>query len=129
MTRQFYRDAHLVLLVYDCTRQDSYHSLQIWKKQVTQAIWEMHGRHVPCVIVSNKSDLKHVAAKFAYDEELGVPQFQTSAITRQGVTELLTHVQQVMLRSEKIAPSVTDCINLIAHKKHGEENKIKPCCS
>ena len=94
LAKMFYKDAAIIILVYDITRTDSFKEIEeYWSKQVKE--------HAPkktiLAIVGNKSDLyekeiidENKVRKYA--EELGAYFSYTSAKNGKGIEELFTEV-------------------------------------
>ncbi len=52
--KMFYRGCHAAVLVFDQTRQESFNSLERWKRELFSNV----GRKIPYIIVGNKNDLE-----------------------------------------------------------------------
>ena len=81
LTKHFYKDAYIIVLVYDITKQDSFEELKsVWYPNVLQ----MGEKYTVLAVVGNKSDLfedEEVKEEEArkYTESIGATFFQVSA--------------------------------------------------
>ncbi|XP_037072141.1 ras-related protein Rab-1A-like isoform X2 [Pollicipes pollicipes] len=80
ITAAYYRGAHGIIVVYDCTDQDSFANVKQWLKEIDHYATD----NVNKLLVGNKCDLttKKVvdfATAKAYADQLGVPFLETSA--------------------------------------------------
>ncbi|CAG9534918.1 unnamed protein product [Cercopithifilaria johnstoni] len=57
MTRVYYKDAHGALVVFDCTRQNTYDGALRWKTDLDSKITLASEKPLPSVLVANKADL------------------------------------------------------------------------
>ena len=57
MTQSYYRGADCVILVYDCTNQNSLETIPKWHEEVKRYARKAN---VALVLAANKSDLPHV---------------------------------------------------------------------
>ena len=111
----YYRGAHAIIVVYDCTSLDSFTNVKQWLVEIDQYASE----HVLKLLVGNKADLItkkvvefEVAKQFA--DAVGIPLLETSAKNAQNVLEtfvsLATKIKQKhasgILKQEKGGISV-----------------------
>ncbi|XP_072930118.1 ras-related protein Rab-1A [Epargyreus clarus] len=80
ITSSYYRGAHGIIIVYDCTDQDSFSNVKQWLEEIDRYACD----NVNKLLVGNKSDLttkKAVDYNTAnqYAEQLGIPFLETSA--------------------------------------------------
>ncbi|CAH1181934.1 unnamed protein product [Phyllotreta striolata] len=80
ITSSYYRGAHGIIVVYDCTDQDSFNNVKQWLEEIDRYACD----NVNKLLVGNKSDLttkKVVDFNTAkeYADQLGVPFLETSA--------------------------------------------------
>ncbi|XP_042270499.1 ras-related protein Rab-1B-like [Thunnus maccoyii] len=80
ITSSYYRGAHGIIIVYDCTEQESFHNVKQWLDEIDRYACE----NVSRLLVGNKSDLvskKVVDAATAQDlaSSLKIPFLETSA--------------------------------------------------
>lgn len=54
MTRVYYKDAHGALVVFDCTRQNTYDGALRWKTDLDSKITLADEKPLPAVLVANK---------------------------------------------------------------------------
>ncbi|VDM91536.1 unnamed protein product [Onchocerca ochengi] len=57
MTRVYYKDAHGALIVFDCTRQNTYDGALRWKTDLDSKITLATEKPLPSILVANKADL------------------------------------------------------------------------
>ncbi|VBB32542.1 unnamed protein product [Acanthocheilonema viteae] len=57
MTRVYYKDAHGALVVFDCTRQNTYDGALRWKTDLDSKITLANEKPLPCILLANKADL------------------------------------------------------------------------
>ncbi|KAK0182498.1 hypothetical protein PV327_000634 [Microctonus hyperodae] len=80
ITSSYYRGAHGIIIVYDCTDQDSFNDVKQWLEEIDRYASD----NVNKLLVGNKCDLiakkvvEYEAAK-EYAEQLGIPFLETSA--------------------------------------------------
>lgn len=80
ITSSYYRGAHGIIIVYDCTDQDSFSNVKQWLEEIDRYACD----NVNKLLVGNKCDLtakKVVEYTTAnqYAEQLGIPFLETSA--------------------------------------------------
>ncbi|XP_060806342.1 putative Ras-related protein Rab-33 [Amyelois transitella] len=82
MVQHYYRNVHAVVIVYDVTKPETFHSIVSWMEEV-----ESHGlMNSPRVLVGNKCDCGTPESRLAttYAQRLadkyGMPLFETSAL-------------------------------------------------
>ena len=51
----YYSGTHGILLIYDCTRPETFYNIENWAKEAIKYI----GHPIPCVLIANKIDLRH----------------------------------------------------------------------
>lgn len=80
ITSSYYRGAHGIIVVYDCTDLETFNNLKQWLEEIDRYACE----NVNKLLVGNKCDLTdkkavdHQTAK-EYAEQLGIPFLETSA--------------------------------------------------
>ncbi|CAJ1054749.1 ras and EF-hand domain-containing protein-like [Xyrichtys novacula] len=101
ITKQFFRKADGVVVMYDITVEDSFWAVQPWLNNVQEAA----GEGVPILLLGNKMDMDgqrevsfRVAEQLAYENR--VIFFEVSAYTGKNVTESLTHLARVLIQQE-----------------------------
>eukprot|EP01029_Cantina_marsupialis_P001926 TRINITY_DN1174_c3_g1_i1.p1 TRINITY_DN1174_c3_g1~~TRINITY_DN1174_c3_g1_i1.p1 ORF type:complete len:205 (-),score=40.68 TRINITY_DN1174_c3_g1_i1:279-893(-) len=87
----FYRNSHAVMLVFDCTKEETFDVLKGWVEEIRQQV----GDHVVLAIAANKVDMKHtfplkVAEDFA--KSIGASFHLTSAKSGKGLHNLFESV-------------------------------------
>lgn len=99
----YYRSADAVVLVYDITNRESFEHLEYWSQQL-----EEHGAFAtPVIVIGNKIDsvdMNMITLRVPKDEEdrlaeqMGVPFFEVSAKTGQGVEDAFAVVVDLVLQ-------------------------------
>ncbi|KAK9703702.1 Ras family [Popillia japonica] len=80
ITSSYYRGAHGIIVVYDCTDQDTFNNVKQWLEEIDRYACD----NVNKLLVGNKSDLTtkkvvdYTTAK-EYADQLGIPFLETSA--------------------------------------------------
>ena len=113
LTKFFYKDAAIAILVYDVTRKDSFEELQnYWAKQIKESSPE----NIILVIAANKSDLieyetvdEGEARNFA--KEISAIFISTSAKNSEGINNLF----------EEIAKKYTGSSNITIKEEEGDD--------
>ncbi|KAF0303123.1 Ras-related protein ORAB-1 [Amphibalanus amphitrite] len=80
ITAAYYRGAHGIIVVYDCTDQESFGNVKQWLQEIDRYAAE----NVNKLLVGNKCDLASskvvdFATAKAYADQLGIPFLETSA--------------------------------------------------
>jgi Ras-related protein Rab-8A len=86
-----------IILVYDCTEENTYNNIQNWLKQI-----EAHASdNVVKVLVANKTDLPNRVVSEEKGQELadqhGLHFFECSAKNGQNINELFMHVAEKII--------------------------------
>ena len=121
ITRNYYKGARGIILIYDVTNVKSYENIKKWINEIKEEISEK----VSIVLVANKIDniaerkiSKEQGEKLANDYEVAF--FETSAKTGEGVNESVLYLVQKIVETD---PEV---------KKRGKnlkfKTKRKKCC-
>ncbi|XP_052380194.1 ras-related protein Rab-15-like isoform X29 [Oncorhynchus keta] len=120
ITKQYYRRAQGIFLVYDITSERSFQHIMKWASDVD----EYAPDNIQRILIGNKSDeeeKRQVATgqgnKLAKD--YGMDFFETSAFTNYNITESFTRLAEQVLAANKkdldlLRASVTDELNLAA---------------
>jgi len=129
----YYRDANIVLLVYDITNEESFKALKDWHKEVL----DKGPKDILIGVVGNKSDLiekEQVSLEEGSEYAKSIKAFykQTSAKENKGITDLFERVcEEVEKREASAFPSMKDSIK-IGNKKtkdgDNDEPRKKKCC-
>ncbi|PWA15617.1 hypothetical protein CCH79_00016627 [Gambusia affinis] len=101
MTKQFFRKADGVVLMYDVTVAESFTAVKPWLLNVQEAA----GEGIPILLLGNKMDMtreREVSSKDAQQLafENKVMFFEVSAYTGKNVTESLTHLARILMEQE-----------------------------
>ncbi|KAM8910388.1 EF-hand calcium-binding domain-containing protein 4B isoform 3-T3 [Spinachia spinachia] len=122
ITKQFFRKADGVVVMYDVTVQESYRAVQPWLSNVQEAA----GEGIPVLLLGNKMDMdRNREVSFKEAEQLAhenkVMFFEVSAYTGKNVTESLTHLARVLMEQEDRVRDATVLLSALPMKK-------KACC-
>lgn len=84
ITRSYYRGAHVIALVFDQTRRETFDNLTTWIADIRDALGDLDPTRFATALVANKSDLTdHVEVEDQALEDLatmlGAPVFHVSA--------------------------------------------------
>ncbi|XP_044041489.1 EF-hand calcium-binding domain-containing protein 4B isoform X2 [Siniperca chuatsi] len=122
ITKQFFRKADGVVVMYDVTVEESFKAVQPWLTNVQDAA----GEGIPVLLLGNKMDMDgdrevsfKEAEQLAYENK--VMFFEVSAYTAKNVTESLTHLARVLMEQEDRVRDTTVILNAQPIKK-------KACC-
>jgi small GTP-binding protein len=122
MIRVFYKGAHCGFLVYDISRQDTFHKVEEWLEELRQNA----GPEIPIVLVGNQKDLdaeREVSVKEAQEfaTREGLDWFvETSAKTGEGVEQLFVRTAIYLYQNATELTSGNihlDDDEIITHKK------------
>uniref|UniRef100_A0A8C4NXZ2 Calcium release activated channel regulator 2Ab n=1 Tax=Dicentrarchus labrax TaxID=13489 RepID=A0A8C4NXZ2_DICLA len=122
ITKQFFRKADGVVVMYDVTVEESFKAVQPWLTNVQEAA----GEGIPILLLGNKMDMdgdREVSFKEAEQlaHENKVMFFEVSAYTAKNVTESLTHLARVLMDQEDKVRDTTVILSAQPVKK-------KACC-
>ncbi|XP_070785113.1 EF-hand calcium-binding domain-containing protein 4B [Enoplosus armatus] len=122
ITKQFFRKADGVVVMYDVTVEESFKAVQPWLTNVQEAA----GEGIPVLLLGNKMDMDgdrevsfKEAEQLAYENK--VMFFEVSAYTAKNVTESLTHLARVLMEQEDRVRDTTVILSAQPIKK-------KACC-
>ncbi|KAM3859291.1 EF-hand calcium-binding domain-containing protein 4B [Diretmus argenteus] len=123
ITKQFFRKADGVVVMYDVTVEESFKAVRPWLANVQEAA----GEGVPILLLGNKMDMdeeREVSFKeaetLAYESK--VMFYEVSAYTGNNVTESLTHLARVLKEQEDRVGDITIILSAQPVKK-------KACCN
>ncbi|XP_071454243.1 ras-related protein Rab-1A [Hetaerina americana] len=130
ITSSYYRGAQGIIIVYDCTDQDSFNNVKNWLEEIDRYACD----NVNKLLVGNKSDLvqkrvvEYSTAK-EYADQLGLPFLETSAKDSKNVEQaFMTMAAEI---KERVGPpsSAADTANKVKID-HGRpiENVKSGCC-
>ncbi|XP_073694763.1 EF-hand calcium-binding domain-containing protein 4B [Garra rufa] len=101
ITKQFFRKADGVVVIYDITMEDSFRSVRPWLASILEAV----GDPIPVMLLGNKSDKENereVQTKEAdmLAEETNLMFYECSAYTGVNVLEAMIHLARVLREQE-----------------------------
>jgi len=134
LTKIFYQDSKIVILVYDITNKNSFNELKnYWYEKVK----ENSSNDVIFAIAGNKCDLyeneqveKTEGEKFA--KEIGAIFHETSALNSNGIYELFNEIAMKFaspnISDKKIEENNKDNKRMTLSNSKNEKKKNKNCC-
>ena len=137
MAQIFYKDARIVILVYDISNQKSFEAMKdYWYQQVK----EKGPKEIILAVAANKSDLYELrqvddeeGEKFA--KSIGAIFASTSARNDTGITSLFENIGRMVLdpnfdfwKKEKLEKSPSFIMNSKTIKEGKEKQEEKSCC-
>ncbi|KAM3588269.1 uncharacterized protein V6R79_025160 [Siganus canaliculatus] len=122
ITKQFFRKADGVVVMYDVTVEESFKAVKPWLTNVQEAA----GEGIPILLLGNKMDMDgerqvpfKEAEQLAYENK--VMFFEVSAYTAKNVIEALTHLARVLMEQEDRVRDTTVVLS-------AQPIKRKACC-
>ncbi|XP_037551607.1 ras and EF-hand domain-containing protein homolog [Nematolebias whitei] len=122
ITKQFFRKADGVVVMYDVTVLESFKAVRPWLLNVQ----ETAGEGIPILLLGNKMDMERerevsrkAAERLAFEKK--VMFFEVSAFTGRNVTESLTHLARVLKEQEDTVRDMTVILSARPTRK-------KACC-
>ncbi|XP_047480114.1 uncharacterized protein LOC125032789 isoform X2 [Penaeus chinensis] len=124
ITRQYYRKADGVVVMYDVTNEQSFLSVNDWLTSVK----ETAGADVSVAVLGNKCDLaaaRRVPKDIAYKmiKSHNCLMYEVSAASGNGVPESIKHLAALLATQQEHDLVTSTALNL-----HSEEKKKKFCC-
>uniref|UniRef100_A0A8C1Q327 Calcium release activated channel regulator 2Ab n=1 Tax=Cyprinus carpio TaxID=7962 RepID=A0A8C1Q327_CYPCA len=95
ITKQFFRKADGVVVIYDITMEDSFRSVRPWLTSILEAV----GDPIPVMLLGNKSD-KENEREVLTKEETNLMFYECSAYTGVNVLEAMIHLARVLREQE-----------------------------
>ena len=107
ITQTCYKGAMGIILVYDCTEEQTFNNISNWLKQIDQHA----SSNVAKVLVANKCDkpdkvIESERGKALADQH-GLAFFECSAKTGYNVQEIFQHIAQIIIK-DKLPLAVTN---------------------
>ncbi|XP_023808075.1 ras and EF-hand domain-containing protein homolog isoform X2 [Oryzias latipes] len=123
ITKQFFRKADGVVVMFDVTLEESFKAVRPWLNNVQEAA----GEGIPILLLGNKMDMEQerevsfkAAERLAFENNMMF--YEVSAYTGMNVTESLTHLARVLIEQEDRVRDTT--VTLTA----AHPIKKKTCC-
>uniref|UniRef100_A0A8C7YPH1 small monomeric GTPase n=1 Tax=Oryzias sinensis TaxID=183150 RepID=A0A8C7YPH1_9TELE len=123
ITKQFFRKADGVVVMFDVTLEESFKAVRPWLNNVQEAA----GEGIPILLLGNKMDMEQerevsfkAAERLAFENNMMF--YEVSAYTGKNVTESLTHLARVLIEQEDRVRDTT--VTLTA----AHPIKKKTCC-
>ncbi|KAK5605332.1 hypothetical protein CRENBAI_009240 [Crenichthys baileyi] len=122
ITKQFFRKADGVVLMYDVTVEESFKAVKPWLLNVQ----EVAGEGIPILLLGNKMDMTRErevsykdAKQLAFENKVMFS--EVSAYTGRNVTDSLTHLARILMEQEDTVRDTTVSLSAQPIKK-------KACC-
>ncbi len=95
----YYRGSSGGILVYDVTRRRTFIVLEEWLEELYKAL----GKHIPLVLVANKTDLPDRVVEPSEGREFAdshnMPYLESSAKTGEGIVDIFSDLAEVLVKS------------------------------
>lgn len=106
---QYFRQVNGVMMVYDCSSEESFLHIEYWLGVVTANVADK----LPVVLIGNKSDLNDKAVASdraqAFAQQGGIALFETSALLNTNVEAAFLHIAKLMLGQFRAQPASVAC--------------------
>jgi small GTP-binding protein len=130
ITPAFYRGSHAIVVCFDLTNRMSFKKVEKWMKSISD-----HNEKEKChliLLVGNKCDKESIIEKSEIDELIEKHQtkyFQTSAKTKEGISELFRFVAKTLeTRAKETNETLTSFrIDITSNDLH-TKTESKSCC-
>ncbi|XP_059218184.1 ras-related protein Rab-1A [Stomoxys calcitrans] len=130
ITSSYYRGAHGIIVVYDCTDQESFNNVKQWLEEIERYACE----NVNKLLVGNKSDLTtkkvvdHTTAA-EYANQLGIPFLETSAKSATNVEQaFMTMAAEIKNRVGPPSSATENTSKVKIDQGRPVENTKSGCC-
>ncbi|KAH8346717.1 hypothetical protein KR084_008528 [Drosophila pseudotakahashii] len=130
ITSSYYRGAHGIIVVYDCTDQESFNNVKQWLEEIERYACE----NVNKLLVGNKSDLTtkkvvdHTTAA-EYAAQLGIPFLETSAKSATNVEQaFMTMAAEIKNRVGPPSSATDNASKVKIDQGRPVENTKSGCC-
>ncbi|XP_029826429.2 ras and EF-hand domain-containing protein homolog [Ixodes scapularis] len=131
ITQSYFRKADGVMLMYDCTNEQSFLNVRQWMSDLEEAA----SRGIPIVLVSNKTDLREIArvqgksivekeAGEKISEEMKAIFVETSAKDGSNINEAIASLTRTMMK--RAVPDEDDKVTL---SEKGGKSFTSKCCN
>ncbi|VDK84672.1 unnamed protein product, partial [Litomosoides sigmodontis] len=132
MTRVYYKDAHGAIIVFDCTRQNTYDGALRWKSDLDNKITLANEKPLPSILVANKADLDNKITDEKLEEyrEKGafLNALKTSAKANYGIENafglLAEQIIQIRKNGQYVMPYSQDD-QTVKKLNHGSERRTR----
>ena len=126
ITKQYFKGADGILLVFDLTKRDTFDKINQWIEQLNNYTSTYE---ISIVLIGNKKDLPDREISFEEGKkrakELNVEYFETSAKTGENINEAFMNLSQLILKKKGII--VDNSIHLNENNFFQKKNQ-KNCC-
>ena len=135
VTRQYYKNAEGVMLIYDVTSQKSFSMIEEWFKSII----ENKRKDAQVILIGNKKDMVNRVISAEQGESLAkkfeIKYYETSALSGENVDQVFEELAENILKT-KLNTEEEESISLSYNserdgkKKNSEKDRDKkqPCC-
>jgi len=132
ITSSYYRGAQGIILVYDCTDQESFSNVKQWMGEIDRYACE----NVNKLLVGNKTDLINEkvvdqATAKAFSDSMGIPFIETSAKNATNVEQcflsMARDIKNRLSEGTSEVPPKTDTMKIAPKKSDGKKPAKKGC--
>jgi len=132
ITSSYYRGAQGIILVYDCTDQESFSNVKQWMGEIDRYACE----NVNKLLVGNKTDLINEkvvdqATAKAFADSMGIPFIETSAKNATNVEQcflsMARDIKNRLSEGTSEVPPKTDTMKIAPKKSDGKKPAKKGC--
>lgn len=101
MTRSYYRDARLAIIVYDISRIDTLDSVKKWLNDIRDKV-KHNNRDIPVILVGSKMDLKDNDFRYPFEMEEYLVEngfkswIETSSMTGENVNQVFQKANSIL---------------------------------
>lgn len=107
MTRIYYRDAHAALIVFDISRESTFHNSLKWKNDLDNKL-NFDTNQIPIFLLANKSDLINSSSLNKFDLDTFckthnfTSYFKTSAKDNIGIDEVIKNLVPILISNDHL---------------------------
>lgn len=136
ITKQYFKEADGILLIYDVTDNSTFEKTDFWIKQITQ---NTQYEEVALVLIGNKTDIEPREVSMEMGSELAkkynLNYFETSALNGSNIAECIECLTQEVIKKKKIEinPALNDrntisSVSLDKSKTSQDKQNKRHCC-
>ena len=126
MTKQYFKGADGILLIFDLTKRDTFDKIYQWIEQLNDYSTTYD---ISIVLIGNKKDLPNREISFEEGKmkakELNVEYFETSAKTGENINEAFMYLSKIIFEKKGIVVDNTIHLN---EKNFCQKTNKKKCC-
>ena len=123
ISKQYYKDADGIVLVYDVTKENTFDKIKEWAEQILPDSKE---DKIGLILLGNKCDMEErmVSEEQGKElaEEFGINYFETSALTGQGINEAFEQLTKDIIIIKGLGGDYKERLELKKNKKKKRKN-------